>query len=79
MSFSLPGLFAGFAPLLMLCAAIVSIIAALAVLNDAKRILSVDASALKIMSPEVWALFCLFGNIPAFALYWVAHHSTLAK
>jgi len=79
MSFSISNNIASLAPLLLLCAAIVNIIAALSVYKDAKVIQSVDAGALKIMNPEVWGLFCLFGSIPALALYWVAHHSTLAK
>lgn len=79
MSFSVTNNITALAPLLILCAAIVNIIAAVAVFKDAKVLQSVDEGAVKIMSPEVWALFCLFGSIPAFALYWVAHHSTLAK
>lgn len=79
MSLNLVNSFAGLAPLLLLCTVIVNVIVALAVYKDAKEVQGADARALKIMNPAVWALFCLFGSIPAFALYWVAHHSTLAK
>jgi hypothetical protein len=34
---------------------------------------------LKLFSPGTWGLICLFGSVPALAVYWAAHHSTLAK
>lgn len=56
--------------------AVVMIIVALGVYQDAKRL---GPGALRILSPEIWALFCGFGSVPAVALYWAAHHSTFGK
>jgi hypothetical protein len=35
--------------------------------------------SVKMLTPEMWGLACLFGSIPALAVYWAAPHSTLAK
>lgn len=58
---------------------IVSIISAIGVYLDACRLQEKDRGSVKIFSPAVWALICLCGNIPALALYWAAHHTTLSK
>jgi hypothetical protein len=61
------------------CAAIVTLMVSIFVYKDAKAIQATSGHGVKIMPPEVWLLFCLVGSIPAVALYWAAHHSTLAK
>jgi hypothetical protein len=38
-----------------------------------------NRSKLKILSPGGWAFVCLFLSVPALAVYWAAHHSTLDK
>jgi hypothetical protein len=38
-----------------------------------------NRSELKILSPGGWAFVCLFLSLPALAVYWAAHHSTLGK
>jgi len=52
---------------------------AIGVYRDAERMFRSAKKELKIFSPGTWALICLFGSLPAFALYWVAHYSTFAK
>jgi H+/Cl- antiporter ClcA len=39
----------------------------------------VGGRRLLFFSPAVWALVGLFCSIPAVAVYWAAHHSTLAQ
>jgi hypothetical protein len=64
---------------IIICAAIVNIFVALGVYRDAQQLNQNDPSSVKILSPAMWALVCLFGSIPALALYWAAHHSTWSK
>jgi hypothetical protein len=56
-----------------------NILIALGVYQDAQQRTVSAHYQLKIFSPGPWALICLFGSIPALAVYWAAHHSTLAK
>lgn len=70
---------ASFGPWILVGLAIVSILVAYGVYLDAQARKQKNPESLKILSPEVWGLLCLFGSIPALALYWVAHYSTLAK
>ena len=64
---------------LIICAAIVTVLVLLSVYRDAQSLRQKAPASLKILSPEVWALVCLFGSIPALALYWAAHHSAWSK
>lgn len=52
---------------------------AIGVYRDARLVLCSARMSLKIFSPAAWALICFFGSIPALAIYWAAHHSTLAR
>lgn len=70
-------LIAAFGGPLAICYAIVCLLIGMGVFVDAKRVK--EANRLKILSPELWGLLCVFGFVPALALYWAAHHSTLSK
>ena len=52
---------------------------AIGVHRDAERLFRSAKKELKIFSPGTWAFICLFGSLPALALYWAAHYSTFAK
>lgn len=71
--------FASISAILPVLYAIVCIVVAIAVHTDARRLAAADPLRVKVLSPELWALLCLFGSVPAVALYWAAHHSTLAS
>lgn len=58
---------------------IADIIIACGVYQDAEKLYNSASSRLRIFSPGQWAIICLFGSIPALAIYWVAHHSTFSK
>lgn len=60
-----------------ICYAITCLLVGVGVLVDSRRVQ--ETGRLKILSPEVWALVCVFGFVPGLALYWAAHHSTLSK
>lgn len=72
-------MFAGFAGMLGVAMVIVNVIMAIFVYTDAERLAKTNPQMPKIFPAAVWALACLFTGIPALALYWAAHHSTLAK
>ncbi|MEM0969635.1 MAG: hypothetical protein AAGJ31_09815, partial [Verrucomicrobiota bacterium] len=57
-------------------AGIIWLLFSLAIWRDAK---SLDRSGrqLRFAGPTLWFLVVLMGNIPAAALYWAAHRSTL--
>lgn len=76
---SVGALLGSFGSLFLALTFLVGCVAAIGVYLDACRLRTANPAAVKIFSPLVWALLCLFGNIPALALYWAAHHSTLAK
>ena len=52
---------------------------ALGVFEDAHKLHASIKPGLRFFPPNSWALICLFGSIPAFAVYWAVHYSTLAK
>ena len=56
-----------------------NIIIAIGVYSDAEKMFRSVRKELKIFSPGSWALICLFGSLPALAIYWAAHYSTFAK
>ena len=58
---------------------VMNVLIALGVYQDAQKRTVSAHHELKLFSPGPWALICLFGSIPALAVYWLAHHSTLAK
>ena len=64
---------------IIICAAIVSVFVALGVYRDAQGLNKNAPASVKILSPGIWAFVCLFGSIPALALYWAAHHSKWSK
>lgn len=66
-------------PLVAIGIFITNIFVALGVLKDAQKLQSETGKELKLFTPNIWALICLFGSIPALALYWAMHHSTFAK
>jgi hypothetical protein len=52
---------------------------AIGVHRDAEKLFRSARKELKIFSPGSWAFICLFGSLPALAIYWAAHYSTFAK
>ncbi len=64
---------------LVICTVVAHLIVSIFIYKDAKAIQATGERAIKIMPPEAWLLLCIFGNVPAYALYWAAHHSSLAK
>jgi hypothetical protein len=58
---------------------VMNVFIALGVFRDAERIATIQQREVKIFTPQVWAIVCFFGSIPALALYALLHHSTLAK
>ncbi|AKC82257.1 hypothetical protein IMCC26134_04800 [Verrucomicrobia bacterium IMCC26134] len=76
---NISSLIASFGGPLFICAAIVSIFVSFGVYRDAQRLKQNNPVSVKILSPGIWALVCLFGSIPALALYWAAHHSSWSK
>ena len=58
---------------------IADIVIASGVYWDAQKLYNSPTARLKIFSPGQWAIICLFGSIPALAIYWAAHYSTFSK
>jgi hypothetical protein len=56
-----------------------NMVIALGVYRDAGALVRAPRGGPKIFSPGAWASICHFGSIPALAIYWAAHHSTLAR
>ncbi len=72
-------LFASFGSVIAICYAIVAILVGFAVYSDAQALKANEPGRLRVLSPVLWGLLCAFGNVPALALYWAAHYSSLAK
>lgn len=58
---------------------IINVFVAVCVHRDATGLQQKDPAQLKILPPLLWALVCLVGSVPALALYWAAHHSSLGN
>ena len=66
----------GFGLLVILAASIINIVFALAVKEDADRLVK-RGECLFLVGPALWTLATLFGGVPVVALYWAVHYSTL--
>jgi hypothetical protein len=65
-----------FGALFVLAACIINIVFAIAVKQDADRLVKIDG-CLFLVGPGLWALATLFGGVTVVALYWAVHYSTL--
>lgn len=65
-----------FGALVILAASIINIIFAIAVKEDADRLIQRN-ECLFLVGPGLWSLATLFGGITVVALYWAVHYSTL--
>jgi len=59
--------------------AFIHIAFSVAIFNDAINVKSSDSKSLQFVSPFFWMLAVLLGGVLIAALYWLIHHSTLAK
>jgi hypothetical protein len=75
----IPGLFQSLAAVFAVGIYAANIGIALGVYQDAHRLQHSAPGGLKVFSPGGWAMVCLFTSVPALAVYWAAHHSSLAK
>ena len=66
----------GFGALVILAASIIHIVFALAVKQDADRLIR-RGECLFLVGPRLWSLATLFGGVTVVALYWAVHYSTL--
>lgn len=60
----------------ILIACIINIVFALAIKQDAGRLIQRD-ECLFLVGPRLWSLAALLGGVPVVALYWAVHYSTL--
>lgn len=58
---------------------IINVAVAIGVFIDATTLARKTPTSLRILPPVLWALLCLFGGVPALALYWVANYSVWSK
>jgi hypothetical protein len=65
-----------FGALVILAASIINIVFAVAVKQDADRLIQRD-ECLFLVGPELWSLATLFGGVTVVALYWAVHYSSL--
>jgi len=65
-----------FGALVILAASIINIVFAIAVKQDADRLIR-RSGCLFLVGPGLWALATLFGGVTVVALYWAVHYSTL--
>jgi len=65
-----------FGILVILIASTINIVFAVAIKQDADRLIQRDG-CLFLVGPGLWSLATLLGGVTVVALYWVVHYSTL--
>lgn len=58
---------------------VANILIAYSVHRDAQALDAGATKRLMMFSPGGWAVVCLFCSVPALAVYWLMHHSTLSR